>query len=104
MSILGILIIYIKTPAGSIIKYKKKRDHTSTLELNMIIINTKGVKNNNLNNSNNNGNKKKLKFPNLTNIIINKRSLGLNSSSLLYSFKIIILLLKEENKLFILPI
>ena len=47
---------------------------------------------------------KRLKFPNLINIIVNRRSLNFNSFNLLYNFGTIILLLKEENKLFTLPV
>ena len=46
---------------------------------------------------------KKSKFLNLINITVNGRSLSLDSSSLLYSFGIIILLLKEESEPSILP-
>ena len=47
---------------------------------------------------------KRLKFLNLINIIVNGRSLNFGFFNLLYGFGIIILLLKEENKLFILLI
>ena len=47
---------------------------------------------------------KRSKFLNLINIMVNRRSLNLNSSNLLYGFGIIILLLREENELFILLI
>ena len=47
---------------------------------------------------------KKLKFLNLISIMVNGRSLSFGSSNLLYNFGIIILLLKEENRLSTLPI
>ena len=46
----------------------------------------------------------KLRFLSLINIIVSGRSLSFNSFNLLYGFRIIILILKEENKLFTLPI
>ena len=104
MSILGILIIYIKIFTGNIIKFKGRKDYTSIFKSDIIIIKNIGEK------------KmiilaipitkiiKKLKFPNLISIMVNRRSLNLNSFNLLYNFGIIILLLKKENKLFILLI
>ena len=87
----------------NIIKFKKKKDYINTFKLDIIM--TENIK----------GEKiiilvtltvikiiKKLKFLNLINIIINRRNLNFNSSNLLYNFRITILLLKEENKLFIL--
>ena len=47
---------------------------------------------------------KKLKFPNLINTMVNKRSLNFSFFSLLYGSGITIPLLKKENELFILPI
>ena len=46
MSILGILTIYMGIPTKNIIEFKKRKDYTNTLRLNIIIIkNTKGKKN-----------------------------------------------------------
>ena len=47
---------------------------------------------------------KRSKFPNLTNTIINRRSLNFGFSSSLYGFRIITPPLKEENELFTLPV
>ena len=89
--------------AGSTIGFKRRKDYINIFKLDVVIINIKKkviiliilmimriIK--------------RLKFPNLINIIINGRSLSFSFFSLLYGFGIIILLLKEENKLFILPV
>ena len=62
MSILSILIIYVGTPAGNTTRFKKRKDHTSILKLDIIIIkNIREKGDNNPNNSNNNKNYKKIK-------------------------------------------
>ena len=63
MNILGISTIYIGIPMGNTTGFKKKKDYTSILELDIIIIkNIKERGDNNPNNSNNNKNNKKIKI------------------------------------------
>ena len=87
---------------GVIIKFRK--DYASTFTLDIIIISAEErgiiilvilmmIRIN-----------KRLKLPNLINIIVRGKSLNFNFSSLLYGFGIIRLMLIEENRLFMLPI
>ena len=85
-------------------RFKGKKDHTSTLKLDMIIINAekKGIII---------GiilitiiTIKRLKFLNLINTMAKEKSLNFNFFNLLYGSRTMIPPLKEENKLFILLI
>ena len=65
MSILGILIICVGILIGSTIKFKKKRDYTSTLKLDVVIINIEEGGDGDLSDFDNKKNKKKIKFSKL---------------------------------------
>ena len=91
--------------AGSSIRFKGRKDYTNTIKLDIIIIgDMRERKDDNFNNFNNNKDYKRLKFSNLISIMVNGRSLNFNFFNLLYSFGIILPLLKKENELFILLI
>ena len=62
MNILGILAVYVRTPAGSTTGFKGRKDHASIFELDMVMINIKERGDNNPNNSNDNNNYKKIKI------------------------------------------
>ena len=89
---------------GSITRFKGKKDYTNIFELDIIIISVKGEKIIILTTPIIIKITKKLKFPNLINIMVNRRNLSFNFFSLLYGSGITILLLKEKNKLSILPV